>query len=145
MLAVVPNRRAWLREHLLEVVIVLLTPPFLPASLQAARLLRLARGLRLARIVLLGRRLFCAEGLRYAVLVVSVAGLGGGAAFAAVEKERSTWDGVYWALSTMTTAGRLTASPAASSSRTRTSWAWTSPTSIAAPSSGRFDREAQCE
>jgi voltage-gated potassium channel len=31
--------------------------------------------------------------------------LGGGAAFASVEKERSTWDGVWWAVSTMTTVG----------------------------------------
>ena len=49
MLAVVPRRRTWLREHPLEVVIVLLTPPFLPASLQAARLLRLARDAPRAR------------------------------------------------------------------------------------------------
>lgn len=31
--------------------------------------------------------------------------LGGGAAFAAVEPDRSTWDGVWWAITTMTTVG----------------------------------------
>jgi voltage-gated potassium channel len=31
--------------------------------------------------------------------------LGGGAAFAAVEKHASTWDGVWWAVTTMTTVG----------------------------------------
>jgi hypothetical protein len=44
MLVVVPDRRAWLRRHPLEVAIVVLTPPFLPASLQAARVLRLLSG-----------------------------------------------------------------------------------------------------
>ena len=29
MLAVVPSKRLWLREHPLEVAIVVLTPPFL--------------------------------------------------------------------------------------------------------------------
>jgi hypothetical protein len=40
MLAVVPDRWHWVRTHLLEVAIVILTPPFLPASLQSARVLR---------------------------------------------------------------------------------------------------------
>ena len=35
MLAVVPSRWRWLRTHPLEVAIVVLTPPFLPAGLQA--------------------------------------------------------------------------------------------------------------
>ena len=33
MLAIVPDRGRWLREHPLEIAIVVLTPPFLPASL----------------------------------------------------------------------------------------------------------------
>jgi hypothetical protein len=37
MLAVVPSRKAWLRRHPLEVAVVVLTPPFAPASIQAAR------------------------------------------------------------------------------------------------------------
>jgi hypothetical protein len=35
MLRVVPDRWRWLRDHPLDVAIVLLTPPFLPASLQS--------------------------------------------------------------------------------------------------------------
>jgi voltage-gated potassium channel len=34
-----------------------------------------------------------------------VTALGGGAAFAAIEDEPETWDGVWWAVSTMTTVG----------------------------------------
>src|SRR6187397_3121174 len=33
MLAVVPDRRTWLRHHPLDAIIVLLTPPVLPAGL----------------------------------------------------------------------------------------------------------------
>src|SRR4051794_13422219 len=49
MLRVVPNRLRWMREHPLDVVIVLFTPPFLPATMQSARLFRLLRVLRLVR------------------------------------------------------------------------------------------------
>ena len=38
MLRVVPDRGKWLRDHPLDVAIVVLTPPFLPASLQACLL-----------------------------------------------------------------------------------------------------------
>src|SRR5213592_3534477 len=34
MLAVVPDRRRWLRHHPLDLVIVVFTPPVLPAALQ---------------------------------------------------------------------------------------------------------------
>jgi voltage-gated potassium channel len=105
MLAVVPSKARWVRLHPLEVVIVLFTAPFLPASLQAARVFRLVRLLRLFRLAPLARRVFSLEGLRYAALLAGLTVLGGGAAFAAVEQSRSTWDGVWWAITTMTTVG----------------------------------------
>jgi hypothetical protein len=69
MLAVVPDRGRWLRQHPIEVIVVVLTPPFLPATLQAARLLRLLRLLRLVPLLRLGPRFFSLEGLRYAALL----------------------------------------------------------------------------
>ena len=106
MLALVPNRWRWLRDHPLDVAIVVLTPPFLPPSLQAARAFRLLRLLRLLRLVPAARRFFTIEGLRYIALLALLTALGGGAAFAAAEgREVSTWDGVWWAVTTMTTVG----------------------------------------
>jgi voltage-gated potassium channel len=106
MLAVVPNRWRWLRDHPLEVVIVVLTPPFLPASLQAVRALRLLRVLRLLRLLGIARRVFSLEGLRYVAVLALLTALAGGAALAALEeKATSTWDGVWWAVVTMTTVG----------------------------------------
>jgi voltage-gated potassium channel len=106
MLAVVPDRWLWLRKHPLEVAIVVLTPPFLPASLQALRVFRLLRVLRLIAVVRYARRLFSLNGLAYGALLAVITVLGGGAAFAHAEgKEISTWDGVWWAVTTMTTVG----------------------------------------
>jgi voltage-gated potassium channel len=104
-MVVAENRWRWLREHPLEAVIVTLTPPFLPSSLQAIRAFRLLRVLRLLRLAKIGRQLFSAQGLRYSALLALLTALGGGAAFASVEKERSTWDGVWWAVTTMSTVG----------------------------------------
>jgi voltage-gated potassium channel len=104
MLAVVSDRRAWARDHLLDVAIVVLTPPFL-AALAPVRLLRLLRLLRLFRLAPLLRRVGSAEGLRYAALLAAITAVAGGAAFSALEKGHSTADGVYWALTTMTTVG----------------------------------------
>jgi voltage-gated potassium channel len=106
LITVVPKKSAWLRQHPLELAIVVLTPPFLPASLQALRVFRLARLLRLMRLAPLARRFFSLEGVRYAAVLALVTALGGGAAFAAAEnQDLSTWDGVWWAVATMTTAG----------------------------------------
>jgi voltage-gated potassium channel len=104
-LLVVPDRLRWIRQHPLEVAIVVLTPPLLPASLQAIRVLRLLRLLPLLRLAQLGRRAFSTEGLRFGGLAAALTALGGGAAFSAVEHQQSTWDGVWWALTTMTTVG----------------------------------------
>jgi voltage-gated potassium channel len=104
-LVVVRDRRGWLLHHPLELAIVVLTPPLLPSSLQAIRALRLLRLLRLVRLAQVARHLFSIQGLRYAALLGLLTLLGGGAAFSAVERGRSTWDGVWWAATTMTTVG----------------------------------------
>ena len=105
MLRVVPDRRRWVREHPLEIAIVVLTPPFLPASLQAARVFRLLRLVRLLRLAKLTRGLFSTEGVRDASVLAVLVILGGGTAYAAVEEGQSAWDGVWWAINTVTTVG----------------------------------------
>jgi len=110
MLSIVPERGRWLRQHPLELAIVILTPPFLPASLQAARAFRLLRLLRLLKLAKLTRRLFSTEGIRDAGVLALMTILGGGTAFAAIENGHhrdpvSTWDGVWWAINTVTTVG----------------------------------------
>src|SRR3954447_7190422 len=50
MLAVVPKKLLWLRRHPLDVAIVVLTPPIVPAGLQSLRVFRLLRVLRLVRL-----------------------------------------------------------------------------------------------
>lgn len=102
MLSVVPNRGAWLRRHPIDVAVVILTPPFL-AAFAGARLLRLLRLLRLAP---LARHLFTQEGLRYSAALALLTAIAGGAAFTYFEEEDyTTAEGVYWALTTMTTVG----------------------------------------
>jgi voltage-gated potassium channel len=107
MLRVVDNRRRWIRDHPLEVAIILVTPPFLPASLQAARVFRLLRLLPLLRAGLLARRLLTTEGLRDVAVLALLTVLGGGAAYAEVEasQDLTTWDGVWWAVVTVSTVG----------------------------------------
>jgi len=105
MLAVVPNRRLWLRHNPLDLVIVLFTPPVLPPGLQGLRVLRLLRLLRLAK---LSREVFSLEGLHYAMLLAVLTAVGGGAIFVAFERgtqHLDAWDGIYWSVTTMTTLG----------------------------------------
>jgi voltage-gated potassium channel len=105
MLILVPDRRAWLRAHRLETAVVLLAPPLFPASLQATRIFRLLRLIRLLRIAKIATRVNAVDGVRYTAFLAALSVLGGGAAFSAAENRDSTWDGVWWAISTMTTVG----------------------------------------
>ncbi len=105
MLAIVPDRRRWLLENPLDVLIVVLTPPFLPATMKIARVLPVVR---LVWILLLANRLhafFSLQGLRYAALIVFTVVVGGGVVFVAVEpgQQLNTWDGLWWATETVTT------------------------------------------
>src|SRR5215208_637482 len=107
MLSVVDNRWGWIRDRPLEVSIVVIKPPFLPPSLQAARVFRLLRLLPLLRAGFLARRLLTTEGVRDVGVLALLTVLGGGAAYAAVETDQdlTTWDGVWWAMVTVTTVG----------------------------------------
>jgi voltage-gated potassium channel len=108
MLRVVPDRRTWLRHHPLDLVIVVFTPPVLPAGLQSLRALRLLRLLRLARLAQLSRDAFSLRGLHYAALLALLTAVAGGALFVGLEKHHqhlTAWDGIYWAVTSMTTLG----------------------------------------
>jgi voltage-gated potassium channel len=106
MLTIVERPGRWLREHPIDVAVVALTPPFAPAAWQAGRTFRLVRLLRLVRAFSL-RRLLSLEGMKYAALIAAATVLIGGAVFANVESERhlTTWDGLWWAVTTVTTVG----------------------------------------
>lgn len=104
MLAIVSDRRAWARDHVLDLAIVILTPPFL-AALAPVRLLRLLRLVRLFRLAPVLRRVGSTDSLRYAALLAAITAVAGGAAFSALETGYSTAEGVYWAITTMTTVG----------------------------------------
>lgn len=107
MLWVVDRRWHWIRTHPVDVVVVLLTPPFAPAAWQAGRVFRLIRLLRLARLWSL-RRLLSLEGMKYAALIAGGTVVLGGALFVGIEKGQqhlTTWDGIWWAMTTVTTVG----------------------------------------
>jgi voltage-gated potassium channel len=105
MLAVVPDRRRWLTNNPLDVLIVVLTPPFLPAAMKLARVLPVVRLVWLMVVANRARNLFSLEGLRYAALIAFTIVVGGGVVFVAVEpgQNLSTWDGLWWATETVTT------------------------------------------
>ena len=104
LLAVAEDRKRWLLQHPLDLLIVVATPPFLPSSLQAARLLRLVRAVRVVRLAPAMKVVLSLDGLRYAAMLAVIAALGGGAAFASVE-HTTTWIGVWWGSLLMTTVG----------------------------------------
>ena len=98
------NRLRWLRQHPLELVIVVLTPPFAPATVQALRIFRVLRVIRLLRLAKSMRNVFSFNGLKYVAILAALAVVGGGQAFASAENV-SAWDGLWWAITTTTTVG----------------------------------------
>lgn len=108
MLILVPDRRRYLKHHPVELIVVFLTPPVLPAGLQSLRAIRLLRLLRLLKLAQVTRRLFSDRGLQYAALMTLLTAIAGGSIFRAFERHNqhlSEWDSIYWAVTTMTTLG----------------------------------------
>jgi len=87
------------------VLIVVFTPPFLPATMKLARVLPVVRLLWLMVVTNRLRNVFSLQGLRYAALIVFTIVVGGGVVFVAVEpgQNLSAWDGLWWATETVTT------------------------------------------
>lgn len=108
MLWAAPNKWRWLKKNPLEIAIVFLTPPFLPANLEAARLFRLLRLVRLFRLKDLSHSVFSTKGLINAAIIAGIVTLAGGLAFTIVERGKQnidSWDGIYWAMTQVTAAG----------------------------------------
>jgi voltage-gated potassium channel len=105
MLAVVRDRRGYLAHNPLRVVIVVLTPPFLPSLFQGLRALRLLRLLRLLWLAPMFKFVFTLRGLQYASVFTLLVVLAGAVAFENAQPDKTYFDGVYWAVSTMTSVG----------------------------------------
>jgi voltage-gated potassium channel len=104
MLAITPNRGRYLLTHPLDAAIVVLTPPFLLSAVQGVRMLRFLRVFRLLRLAPLARVVFSLEGVKATAGLALLTAIAGGGGFAA-EESISFGNGVYWAISTMTTVG----------------------------------------
>jgi len=99
-----PNRGRYLLTNPIDLAIVLFTPPFLKSGVQSLRVLRLLRVFRLLRLAPLARVVFSMEGVKATAGLAVLTAMVGGAGFAA-EEGVSFGNGVYWAITTMTTVG----------------------------------------
>jgi voltage-gated potassium channel Kch len=113
-----PRRRAaqrcCLRAHWLELLIVVITPPFIPRVLSSLRAARLLRLLQVARLGLLGdqaliieRTLTSRRGFRFIAAVTALLVFVTGAVVSVVDTKDfpNVGDGVWWAIVTVTTVG----------------------------------------
>jgi voltage-gated potassium channel len=110
MLAIVPDRLQYLKANPIDLLIVVLTPPFLVNLVQNLRLLRLLRLFRLLRLAPLVRAVFSFDGVKAVAGLAMLTAIAGGGAYAA-EEGMSFGNGVYWAISTMATVGYGDLSP----------------------------------
>jgi voltage-gated potassium channel len=114
ILVVAPRKAAALRAHWLDATIVVLTVPWFGSFLSSLRLVRLARLLRLLRLGailtrLVQRERFVVRGnaLRLVGLLTVLVVVVSGAVESVVNEGdvHSVWDGIWWAVVTVTTVG----------------------------------------
>jgi voltage-gated potassium channel len=114
VLIVAPRKMAALRAHWLDVVVVVMTVPLFGKFLSSLRLIRLARLLRLLRLtailtraVQIERRLTSGDALRFAALITVMVVVVSGSAQAVIDSGdfTSIWEGIWWAVVTVTTVG----------------------------------------
>lgn len=111
-----PSVPAILKANPVLAVVVVLTVPVMPAQLQIVRLARLGALFGAAQHA---RRLFSAEGLRYAAVALGLVVVGGGTLFAEAEDAQhlSVADGIWFAVETVTTVGYGDIAPATDAGR----------------------------
>jgi len=114
VLVVAPRKRAALRAHWLDAAIVVVSIPLYSRLLQSLRLVRLVRLLRLARAAVIlsralqaERRVTSANTFRFVSIATVFLVVVAGASQATFDGRdfKSLWDGIWWALVTVTTVG----------------------------------------
>jgi voltage-gated potassium channel len=111
ILIVAERKRAALRAHWLDAAIVVLTVPLLSQALSSLRFFRFFRMLRavavISRAIVAERRLASTTTFRVVALITLFLVVVAGAAQGAFNADEfpSFWDGVWWAVVTVTTVG----------------------------------------
>jgi voltage-gated potassium channel len=114
ILEVAPRKAVALKAHWLDAIIILVTAPAFGRLLAALRLVRLVRLLRLLRLTAVVTRAVQRERVvssgatfRLVALLTLVIVVLSGSVEALVDSGEfhSTWDGIWWALETVTTVG----------------------------------------
>ena len=114
VLAVAPRKRAALRAHWLDAAVVVVTFPLYGRLLSSLRVVRLVRLLRLLRAAVIisralqaERRLTSASAFRFMALATIFLTVIAGAVQATIDTGdfKTFWDGVWWAVVTVTTVG----------------------------------------
>ena len=84
MLGVTTDRRRWCKDHALDIIVTVATPPFLMAALEPFQVARLLRLLRLLRLAPIFRKAFSPGGIKTAAILGGVSIAAGGLVYNSV-------------------------------------------------------------